>query len=137
MTTWHAVFKDNTTLNQYDDQGREVQFRKVLDRIKDLKSLSIRLPNKQIYTISLVDGMFNIENKCVYVLDTNIYPPKKLKNIRPIYFERWQQDFSANGRPLKHMHLFTAIGFQALFEGRNVKRYLEVYDSGDYKVREK
>lgn len=137
MTTWHAVFKDNTTLNQYDDQGREVQFRKVLDRIKDLKSLSIRLPNKQIYTISLVDGMFNIGNKCVYILDTNIYPPEKLENIRPIYFERWQQDFNANRQPLKHIHLFTAIGFQALFEGRNVKRYLELYDSGDYKVREK
>ena len=136
MATWHALFHDGSTLNQFDDQGREILFRKVLDRIKDLKALSIRL-GERLYVVSLVDGMFNIGGKCVYVLDTNKYPSEKLENIRPIYFERWQQDFSTGGQPLKHQRLFTAIGFQALFEGRNVKRYLEVYDSGDCKVREK
>lgn len=136
MAVWRVLFVDGSTLNQFDDKGREILFRRVLDRIKDLKSLSIRL-GERLYVVSLLDGMFNIGGKCVYILDTNIYPPKKLENIRPIYFERWQQDFGANGQPLKHQRLFTAIGFQALFEGRNVKRYLEVYDSGDCKVREK
>jgi len=135
MVSWHAVF-DNSVLNQYDDQGNEIQFRRVLDRIKDLKSLSIHL-GERLYTVSLLDGMFNVEDKCMYILDTNKYPPDKLENIRPIYFERWQQDFNAvSGQPAGQKLLFVALGFQCNYEGRNIKRYLEIYNSGDCKVRE-
>jgi hypothetical protein len=134
---WHATFKDGSSLCQYDDQKREVQFRKVLDRLTDLKTFSISW-GKYAYTVSLSDGMFTIKNIHMYILDTNIYPPNELENIRPIYFERWQQDFEIPaGRSLGQKLLFTALGFQALCKGKNVKRYLEVYHSGDVKVREK
>lgn len=137
MVSWHAVFRDGSSLDQFDKDGNEISFGGVKKRFNELRALSIRLEERQ-YIVSLLDGMFNIGGKCIYVLDTNKYPPDKLENIRPIYFERWQQDFNAtSGQPLGQKRLFVAIGFQAIFEGRNVKRYLEVYDSGDCKVREK
>ena len=141
MTCWRAEFNDDSHLNQFNDKGDEIQFQKVLDRIKDLKSLSVSQVEsciEKFYRVSLLDGMFVIEGRCIYILDTNIYPLKELKNIRPIYFERWKHDFSAtSGKSLGKMRLFTAVGFQANFKGKNVKRYLEVYPSGDCKVRNK
>ena len=137
MALWRALFQDNSTLNQYDDQGRIIQFGKVKERFNELKAFSIRLQDENVYMVSMVDGMFTIRGMCIYMLDTKIYPSEKLENIRPIYFERCQADFGTNGQPTRQARLFTAIGFQAIFEGRNVKRYLEVYDSGDCKVREK
>ena len=137
MAIWHAIFRDDSTINQYDDKGNEVLFRTVLDHKADLKSLSIRL-GERLYVVSLLDGMFNVGGLCMYILDTNKYPPNKLTDIRPIYFETWQQDFSAtSNKSMGQKLLYTSIGFQATFEGRNVKRFLEVYDSGDCKVREK
>ncbi len=137
MVSWHAVFRDGSRLDQFDNDGNEISFGAVKKRFNDLKALSIHL-GERLYTVSLLDGMFNVGGKCMYVLDTNIYPPDKLENIRPIYFERWQQDFSVtSGQPLGQRRLFVTIGFQATFEGKNVKRYLEVYDSGDCKIREK
>ncbi len=141
MTCWHALFNDKSRLEQYDKDGNEIPFGKVKERFKDLKSLSISQVENQIfvrYEISLLDGMFSIDGRCIYLLDTNIYPLKELKNIRPIYFERWKHDFSAtSGKQLGQQRLFTAVGFQANFKGKNVKRYLEIYPSGDCKVREK
>lgn len=135
--SWHALFNDGTRLNQFNDSGVDITFQKVLDRLSDLRALSICLDEK-LCTVSLSDGMFTVDGRHVYILDTDIYPPEQLENIRPIYFEREQADFNAaSGKPLGQKLLFTAIGFQALFNGRNVKRYLEVYSSGDYKVREK
>ena len=137
MVSWHAIFRDGSRLSRFNKDGNEIPFGAVKKRFNSLKALSIHL-GEQTYTVSLLDGMFNVGGKCMYILDTNIYPPDKLKNIRPIYFERWQQDFNvANGQPSGQKRLFVALGFQAMFEGKNVKRYLEVYDSGDCKVREK
>ena len=137
MVSWHAVFRDGSRLDQFDKDGNEISFGAVKKRFNDLRALSIRL-GERLYTVSLLDGMFNIGGKCMYVLDTNIYSPDKLTNIRPIYFETWRQDFNVvSGQPQGHSRLFTALGFQAIFKGKNVKRYLEVYDSGDCKVREK
>jgi len=136
MVTWHAIFRDGSRLDQINTDGNKILFGEVKKRFNELKALSIRLEERQ-YTVSLLDGMFTVGDKCMYVLDTNTYPPDQLKNIRPIYFESWQQDFASSGKSVgKSQHLFTAIGFQALFNGKNVKRYLEVYESGDCKVRE-
>ncbi len=137
MVSWHAGFRDGSRLDQFDKNGNEILFGAVKNRFNELKVLSISQGEIQ-YTVSLLDGMFSIGGKCLYVLDTNIYPPEKLENIRPIYFERWKHDFSASGgHQLKKEHLFTAIGFQANYNGRNIKRYLEIYPSGDCKIREK
>lgn len=133
---WHALFIDGSDLSQFNKNGNEIPFGEVIKKVKELRALSIHLKERQ-YVVSLLDGMFNIENKCIYILDTNKYPPKELKNIRPIYFERWQQDFNVSTRqPSGQKLLFTALGFQAIFEGKNIKRYLEIYQSGDIKVRE-
>jgi len=137
MVSWHATFRDGSRLDQFDNNGNEIPFGAVKKRFNELRTLSIRL-GERLYVVSLLDGMFNVGGKCIYILDTDIYPPDKLKNIRPIYFERWQQDFNtANGQSLGQKLLFTSIGFQATFEGKNIKRYLEVYNSGDCKVRER
>lgn len=137
MVSWHAIFRDGSRLDQFDKDGNEILFGAVKKRFNELKALSIRL-GERLYAVSLLDGMFTINGMHTYILDTKLYPPNQLKNIRPIYFETWRHDFNAqNGQPIGERRLYIAIGFQCNFEGKNVKRYLEVYDSGDVKVREK
>jgi len=135
--TWHAKFADGSILSQYKD-GTELSFSHVLKHPSALEIFTIILNGKS-YTVSLKDGMFTIDGVHVFILDTNKYPPNQLKNIRVIYYINERTDFVVNSitpvGPSKFNHL--KIGFQALFKGKNVKRYLEVYSSGDFIVREK
>ena len=135
--SWHAKFADGSTLSQYKD-GTELSFSHVLKHPSTLEVFTIILNGKS-YTVSLKDGMFTIDGTHIFILDTNKYPPNQLKNIRVIYYINERTDFVVNSMtpagPSKFNHL--KIGFQCLFNGKNVKRYLEIYASGDYIVREK
>lgn len=135
---WHAKFADGSTLKQFNKDGTELSFRKVLECSTALKVFTVDL-NGKLYSISLKDGMLTINGRHIFILDTNKYPPNQLKNIRIIYFVNEQTDFIINSMtsvgPAKFNHL--KLGFQCNFNGKNVKRFLEIYVSGDYIVREK
>ncbi|KKL15768.1 hypothetical protein LCGC14_2502270, partial [marine sediment metagenome] len=66
---WKAVFKDGTSLEQFDVNGNEILFAKVLDRVNDLKTIAIHLKGGLIYSVSILDGSFNVNGRHFYVLD--------------------------------------------------------------------
>jgi len=138
MITWKAYFNDHTPLRQFDADGNETPFSKVMEKVDDLKALSISLPGGYSYEVSLVDCSFTINGVQVYILDPTIYPPNKLTNIRPIYFRRCSANINiaTNKSTSDTSVTFTAIGFQAIFEGCNIKRFLAVFDDGHIEVRE-
>lgn len=135
--TWKAYFNDDSVLNQFEND-KEIQFGEVLDRLHDLRALAISLPGRH-YEVSFVDCSFNINGVQIHILDPTIYPPEQLKNIRPIYFKRRSANLNVTpGTGIGEVRTeFTAIGFQANFDGRNIKRFLAVFEDGHIEVREK
>ncbi|KKL74472.1 hypothetical protein LCGC14_2064580, partial [marine sediment metagenome] len=60
-------------------------------------------------------------------------------NIRPIYFVRETVELAVHAQALfsegPPTTNFTALGFQANFNGRNIKRYLAILPNGSFVIR--
>lgn len=138
---WKAQFNNDEVLEEFDVNGQEISFRKVLDRLDNLKNLSIVLEDK-IYIVRMSDGRFSTifkgENHHFFALDADVVD---LKCIRPIYFVRETINFSTQGKvPLAlgpPRVNFVALGFQANLNGHNVKRYLTIFPDGTYVIKDK
>ena len=137
---WQAKFSNGEVLSEFNDEGQEILFGQVLERLDDLESLSIILGNK-MFTVRMSDGRFssdinNGENH-FFASDVDI---TALTNIRPIYFVRETVQIgthanilSSGGSPAVN---FTALGFQANFNGHNIKRYLAILPNGSFVIRD-
>ena len=139
---WKAQFSSGEILEEFDTDGQEILFRKVLDRLDDLEKLSI-VVNDKIYTVRMSDGRFSIifkgEEHHFFTLDADDI--MDLKCIRPIYFVRETVNFgtqekvsTALGPPRVD---FIALGFQANLNGRNVKRYLTIFYDETFVIKDK
>lgn len=136
---WQAKFSDGEVLNEFNDKGQEILFSQVLERLDNLESLSIILGDK-MFTVRMLDGRFssniNGDVNHFFASDVDI---TALTNIRPIYFVRetiqigiHANVLSSEGPPAVN---FTALGFQANFNGCNIKRYLAILPNGSFVVR--
>jgi hypothetical protein len=134
MNHWQAEFVNGETLSQYDENNKERLFKCVLDRIKELKTLSVII-NNTVYKIDLTNTKFTINFVSCYLIDIN---PDELENIRPIYFIREQVSLNLNETDKQHTPatLFTALGFQANYNGRNVKRVIAIFNNGTWVLHE-
>ena len=139
---WIAKFSNGEVLNEFDDTGQEILFSKVLKRLKDLESLSISLEDK-IFTVRMADGRFssniNGDINHFFAVDVDI---NTLTNIRPIYFVRETIKLAIQANALfsestdaPYVH-FTALGFQANFNGQNITRYLAIFPNGTYILKD-
>jgi hypothetical protein len=128
---WQAKFSNGEVLNEFNAEGNEVLFGKVLERISSLESLSIIL-NDRIFTVRLSDGRFNINDNHFFISGID---PALLTNIRPIYFVRETVNFNARLVGGKSEVNFTALGFQANINGRNIKHYLAILPDGSFIIR--
>lgn len=139
---WKAEFSNGDILNEIDVNGKEVLFRKVLDRLDKLENLSIVLKNNRIYTVRMADGRFStiIDGKenHFFALDIDAID---LKCIRPIYFVNETINFSTVGKVFDTLGPpkvnFIALGFQTTLNGRNVKRYLTIFPDGVFVIKDK
>ncbi len=138
---WRAQFSGGEILEEFDGNGQEILFRKVLDRIEDLEELSVILDDK-VYTVRMIDGRFSTifagETQHFFALDANV---TDLSHIRPIYFTRETVNFGTQGRVPAALGPptveFIALGFQANLDGRNVKRYLTIFPDGTTVLKDK
>lgn len=135
---WRAQFSNGDILEEFNEKGQEIPFRKVLDRLDDLENLSIVLGNR-VYTVRMADGRFStiVDGKegHFFALDVDV---ADLKHIRPIYFVRETVDFNVQRGPLGPPRInFVAVGFQANLNGCNVKRYLEIFPNATFIIKDK
>jgi len=136
---WQAKFSNGEVLNELDGDGQEVLFGKVLKNLNNLESLSIVLGDKT-FTVRMSDGRFstdiNGDINYFFASDVDI---DALKNIRPIYFVRETIELAVHANALSSEDspsvVFTALGFQANFNGCNVTRYLAILPNGSFVIR--
>lgn len=139
---WQAKFSNGEVLNEVDAENHEVLFSEVLKRSDTLESLSIILEDK-IFTVRMSDGRFSISiNGDVNHFFAVDAVTTSLSNIRPIYFVRevvylmTRVDTGLSQSSSPNIN-FIALGFQANFEGRNVKRYLAIFPNGTFVIKDK
>jgi len=137
---WRAEFNDNTFLDEFDSKGNEILFGNVLKRLNDLKVLSIILGNK-IFSVRMRDGLFSIssnkESNQFFVLDNETYNENTLENMRPIYFVRETVNFTLQCTQVGPTRTnFVALGFQANYKGKNIKRYLAIFPTGNFIIKD-
>ena len=126
---WFALFNDNTVLPQFEDNGTENKFQKVIDRFADLKSFDIKHKEKDL------DIEVDLRHGVIYINDSqsNLDEFKKNEktNIRLIYFRRHQVLFNASMQEIGHKILYF-IGYQYNDkEGQNCKVLLQLDAEGN------
>jgi hypothetical protein len=143
---WRAYFKDGSTLSQFEPDGSENLFRKVLDRTLDLERFQVGIW-PPIATVDLRDGSFLLPNGVRVTGSSRVDGfeewgvderlPKRL-----IYFRRVARQFGAGGgdapKELGTPYVVYAVGWQATLEysevrtatPRNVKHILFIHPDG-------
>lgn len=125
---WKAEFRDKSILCQFEND-KENMFLRVLERQDDLIRFSL-IEGSQECAINFIDGTFTLTKDNVSILivpvDTEKIDLSKLK-FKIIYFQRKMFLFNANLGPLDSSTLFTAAGWESIFEGKVIKRYLKMY----------
>jgi len=128
---WLAKFKNGKVICQFDDQGKEVPFRKVLDCGDELESFTITFASTQC-SVNLIDGIFTVTQKKgapirIYALDSDLYNKPTEFKYRLIYFQRCVEQISI-GASSRSGVLFTAVGWQTNNKnGKNIKRILKIH----------
>ncbi len=138
---WQAKFSNGEILNEFNVDGQEILFGKVLKRLDDLESLSIILDDKT-FTVRMIDGRFssNISGDINHFFASDV-DITALKNIRPIYFVRETiklaiySNTSSFGGSSPDVN-FTALGFQANLDGRNITKYLAILPNGTFIIKD-
>jgi len=138
---WQAKFSNGETLNEFNVEGQEILFGKVLKRLDDLESLSVILDDKT-FTVRMTDGRFSssISGDINYFFASDV-DITALTNIRPIYFVRETIKLAIGVNVLSSEGSspdvnFTALGFQANLDGRNITRYLAILPNGTFIVKD-
>jgi len=127
---WVARFKYGQELKQIDDNGTEVSFKEVLDRMKDLESFTLYDKNNKenYFSVDLIKG--NIQ----YKSNDYIAPQflKEKKNIRLIYFRR--RRFLINvDVGVKGIFIIYFLGYQYLDENNiNRKVIFQISNEGNF-----
>ena len=133
---WQAYFKDGSALSQFEPDGSEVLFRKVLDRALDVERFQVGP-----VTVDLRDGSFILHRMGDFVkvtgssyveafeewgIDERV--PKRL-----IYFRRVARQFGIGGDVPKERvapYVVYAVGWQATVQDRNVKHIIFIHPDG-------
>lgn len=137
---WRAYFKDGSTLSQFEPDGSEVLFRKVLDRTLDLERFQVGP-----VTVDLRDGSFllpggvrvtgssRVDGFEEWGIDERL--PKRL-----IYFRRVARQFAGGDLPkeVAAPYVVYAVGWQVTLESsevrtaasRNVKHIVFIHPDG-------
>lgn len=129
MLKWRAYFKGCSVLEQYNNQGKEVLFKNVLDRQEDLEKFEL-INEGKIYQINLKTGMVTINGVEIFLItEQELGIPLRDAKYRIIYYKRMQTNFTV--QKLEKPKLFCyLLGWQTTIANRNIQRVLQIFPDG-------
>ena len=136
---WHAEFKDESILNQFEDfdQKQENSFKIVLEKKEDLKKFSLtNIHTNLSYVVNLETGIFGIIspllNNELLELDEDMKNDTTYK-YRLIYFRRVSRTFGADFKEIGDAHIIYFLGYQYTDEqNKNHKRLMKIHSDGRF-----
>lgn len=134
---WHARFKDNSFVLQYDKGGKEHLFKEVLDRQDELGYFALH------NTINGDSFVVDMQNGCICKIKegNEIFKPredmlrKQEYDYRLIYFREVERTFDQKLNETAGVKITYFLGFQYTDENnKNHKRIIKINENGDWVV---
>jgi hypothetical protein len=128
---WKARFKDNSELNQFENNGIENRFQLVKDKFTELSYFYLISKDlSQCFTVDLLHGLIFYNNH--QKIDYN--PLEKKENIRLIYFRRNKVTLTESGKKIEHTITYF-LGLQYNLENNeNRKILLQIDEQGNFLI---
>jgi hypothetical protein len=131
---WLATFKDNSIINQFDDNGTEHKFQEVKDKFDELKYFILynRNNREERFIVDLENGYIFTDKAIKYDEDNEI----KKNNIRLIFTRRHRSKMNENFQEINHEIVYI-LGYQYLDEfDKNHKIVLRIDQHGNFSIGE-
>lgn len=134
---WSAVLEDGSVINQYDETGKEVLFKEVLE-VQD-RLINFALYNKNLNVAYVVD----LKHGCIHFTMPGIpfvgAREDMLRNddeqYRLIYFREVERTFGSNLEEIDSAKIIFFLGFQYTDKnGRNHKRMIRIHPDGRWTI---
>ena len=124
---WICQYEDGSTLEQFEKDGKENLFQKVLDTQDKIRFFTLVNPKIHItYTVDLKFGLIFVGQ--IQPLELETKGNKDIK-YRLINFRRVTRDFGSTMKALSVSRLYF-LGWQATVNGKNIKRLMQIHPDG-------
>jgi len=124
---WICQYEDGSTLEQFEKDGKENLFQKVLDTQDKIRFFTLVNPKiRTSYTVDLKFGLIFINQ--VQPLELETKGNKDIK-YRLINFRRVTREFDGSMKALSVSRLYF-LGWQATVNGKNIKRLMQIHPDG-------
>jgi hypothetical protein len=120
---WIAYFTDGV-LYQFNEDGSENRFQKVLDRQHNLERFVV-----DKVMVDLIDGSFTVDEIKLYGSTEKEYSDETVKK-RIIFFRITTRVFDAATLQQNSVNFVYAVGWQATVNGKNVKHIMYLHPDG-------
>jgi len=129
---WLSTFKDNSIINQFDDNGIEHKFQEVKDKFDKLKYFILynRYNRGERFIVDLENGYIFTDRAIKYDEDNEI----KKNNIRLIFTRRHRSTMNENFKEINHEIIYI-LGYQYTDEqDKNHKIILRIDQYGNFSI---
>lgn len=122
---WRARFKDESTINQIDDEGNEHRFQEILDRFDELSYFYLTNNKDKVFSVDLTNGIIFFNNH--RPIEEEFKSEKK--NIRLIYFRRNIVELNSQSFKEQKRDIIYFLGLQYLDKNNINRKILLQIDS--------
>jgi hypothetical protein len=127
---WKAIFSDDSSTEQFNEDGTENKFQLVKDRFNDLVYFNLTNKKGILFTVDLLHGVIGYNDLILSYRDfSNL---EKKENIRLIFFRRHRVEMTEN--LIEKYHTITYhLGYQYLDKlGNNRQIILQIENEGNF-----
>ena len=125
---WIALFKDNTKIEQFNEDGTEHKFKEVQDKLNDLIYFNLTNNNGKMFSVNLANGLIGYNRLEFPYIESE----EKKENCRLIFFRRHKVTLTESGKEVEHTITYH-LGLQWQdSEKRNQKIILQIDSEGNW-----
>lgn len=122
---WIALFRDNTKIEQFNEDGTENKFKLIQEKIHDLVYFNLTDRKGHFFTVDLINGRIGYN----YLPLPYLEKTEEKKNIRLIFFRRHQVEIGTQDIKEKKHEIIYFLGFQYQDENNNNHKIILQIDS--------
>ena len=131
--SWIALFKDNTKIEQFNEDGSENKFQLVKDRFNELAYFNLKNNAGKMFSVNLLEGLIGY-NKLEFPY---IEAKEKKSNVRIIFFRRHKVEIGTQDLKEKKHEIIYFLGLQYNTEdNKNHKILLQIDSEGNWVIGE-
>ena len=120
---WIALFKDNTKIEQFNEDGTENKFKLIQAKISELAYFNLTDRNGHMFTVDLINGRIGYNYLPLPYLEST-----EKQNIRLIFFRRHKVEIGTRDLKEKKHIIEYHLGFQYNDKLENNRKIILIID---------